>query len=94
MRVRVKLVSLLRDAVDGAGEVVVEVDGDKAQLRDVLEKLYTSYPKLKKLIEGLGERGLGVVYMVNGQGVDLDAEVKDGDLVAILPPASGGAVLE
>jgi MoaD family protein len=94
LRVRVKLVSLLRDAVDGAGEVVVEVDGDKAQLRDVLEKLYTSYPKLKKLIEGLGERGLGVVYMVNGQGVDLDAEVKDGDLVAILPPASGGAVLE
>lgn len=91
MRVRVKLVSLLRDAVDGAGEVIVEIDGDKARLRDVLEKLYASHPKLKRLVGGLEERGLGVVYMVNGQGAGLDAEVKDGDLVAILPPASGGA---
>ncbi len=94
MKVRVKLVSLLRDAVNGEGEVVVEINGEKARLRDVLEKLYSTYPRLKKLVEGLGERGLGVVYMVNGQGAELDAEVRDGDLVAILPPASGGCSFE
>ena len=88
VRVRVRLVSLLRDAV---GKPVVELDvEDGATLGRVLERLYSMYPKLREIVEGLERRGLEVVYMVNGRFTGFDEKVGEGDEVVILPPASGG----
>ncbi len=88
VRVRVKLVSLLRDAV---GKPVVELElHDNATLADVLERLFSEYPKLRSVVKALEERGLEVVYMVNGRFSGFDERVGEGDEVVILPPASGG----
>ncbi|ABM80936.1 MoaD/ThiS family protein [Hyperthermus butylicus] len=88
VRVRVRLVSLLREAVGGS-EVVIEV-GEDATLRDVLKTLFTRYPGLEKLVRELEARGLDIVYLVNGRFSGLDQQVRDGDEIVILPPASGG----
>lgn len=91
MRVRVRLVSLLRDAVDGSASVELEIPGrSEASLGEVLEELYKRYPRLGRLVEELDRRGLTVVYTVNGQGAGPGDTVRDGDTVALLPPASGG----
>ena len=90
MRVRVRLVSLLREAVGGRQELELELPGDSARLGDVVKALYERYPSLGKLVRELEDRGLNIVYMVNGQGASEDAAVRDGDTVTVLPPASGG----
>lgn len=91
MMVRVRLVSLLRDAVDGRASVELELPGrSEASLGEVLEELYKRHPRLRRLVEELNRRGLTVVYTVNGQGTEPGDMVKDGDTVALLPPASGG----
>jgi len=87
--VRVRLVSLLRDAVEGRGELEVPVKGE-ATLSDVLGELFSRHPRLASLIRELEERGLNIVYMVNGRGAGPGDRVRPGDVVTILPPASGG----
>ncbi len=89
-RVRVRLVSLLRDAVGGARSVEVEVPADGIRLGELLEELFRRYPGLREVIRGLEERGLRVLYMVNGESADMGRVVRPGDDVVILPPASGG----
>ncbi len=87
MRVRVRLVSLLRDAVGGRSLVEVELPGSEASLEDVLRALYEQYPSLARLVEKLRERGLEVLAVLeNGR----EGGVKEGDTVVLLPPASGG----
>jgi len=89
-RVRVRLVSLLRDAVGGARSVEVEVPGEGMKLGELLEKLFRMYPRLREVIRGLEERGLNVVYMVNGESAGSEHVVRPGDELVVLPPASGG----
>lgn len=89
-RVRVRLVSLLRDAVGGARSVEVEVPPEGVRLGELLEELFRRYPGLREVIRGLEERGLSVLYMVNGESADAGRLVRPGDDVVILPPASGG----
>jgi MoaD family protein len=87
-RVRVRLVSLLRDAV---GKPIVEVEvEDGATLGRVVEELFKAYPKLGEIVRALERRGLEVVYMVNGRFSGFDERVREGDEVVLLPPASGG----
>ncbi len=88
-RIRVKLVSLLREAVGGASELILEID-EGVKLSDVLKHLFEKYPGLGKLVEDLSRRGLDVLFVLNGKETSLSAEVKDGDELVILPPASGG----
>ncbi len=88
-RVRVKLVSLLRDAVDGAHEIMLEVRNGSS-LGDAIRQLFSQYPRLGKLVEELSKRGLDVLFVLNGKETSLNAEIKDGDEIVILPPASGG----
>jgi len=89
-RVKIRLVSLLREAVEGRREVELELGGDKATLGEVIDKLFKEYPRLKNLVEELEERGLAVIYTVNGRSASRDTIVSDSDEIAILPPASGG----
>jgi MoaD family protein len=89
-KVRVRLVSLLREAVGGKSEIELELGSDRATLAEAIARLFEEYPRLRSLVEELEQRGLVVIYTVNGYGASRDAIVADGDEIAILPPASGG----
>lgn len=89
-KVKIRLVSLLREAVSGKGEVEIEINNDTVTLGEAIAKLFEEYPRLQKLVKELEERGLTVIYTVNGHSASRDTSVSDGDEIAILPPASGG----
>ncbi len=84
MRVRVRFFSILKDV---AGRESMELElPDGSRLRDLLEKIYKLYPDLEKL----GGEDVGVIALVNGNYGKLDDVLRDGDEVALIPPASGG----
>jgi sulfur-carrier protein len=92
MAVRVKVPTLLRSHVGGAS--VVEADGG-GTLRDVLDILEVRYPGLReRIVTGGGELHRFVNVYVNDEDVRylgaLDARVREGDTVSILPAVAGG----
>ena len=74
-----KLFAALREQA-GARERELELS-DGARVGDVWAAL------------GLGEEPPGLVYAVNKAYADRDAQLVDGDEVALIPPVSGGAFL-
>ncbi len=75
MRVTVRLFAGLRER---AGTARIELE-DVARVADV-------WPAL-----GLGDEPGGLLYAVNRAYVEHDAELADGDEVALIPPVSGGS---
>jgi sulfur-carrier protein len=91
--VRVRVPTLLRSHV--GGQAVVEANGG-GTLRDVLETLDTRYPGLKeRIVTGGGELHRFVNVYINEEDVrylgSLEAEVREGDTVSILPAVAGGS---
>lgn len=84
MKVTVRFFATYRDAV-GKPQIEMEMD-DGASLGDLLERLYDTYPKLKKWSES-------IICSVNRKYADDDKLLEPGDEVALLPPVSGGARL-
>ena len=84
VRIRVKLFAVFADAV-GAEELVISLSKEKAKVKDVLEYIRSKYPKFREI-----EEDVPVLMLVNGVNVLQDSEVKEGDEVSLLPPASGG----
>ena len=76
--VRVKLFANFRE-IAGAKELEV----DAKTLRELMELLKSRYPQFEKLYEYS-------IVMVNGKAVDGDKELDENDVVALLPPVSGG----
>ena len=74
-----KLFAALRERA-GARERELEL-ADGAKVGDVWAAL------------GLGDEPSGLVYAVNKAYADRDAQLADGDEVALIPPVSGGAFL-
>jgi molybdopterin synthase sulfur carrier subunit len=92
MPVKVRVPTLLRTHVDG--KAVVETDGG-GTLRQVLDTLDGRYPGLKeRIVTGDGELHRFVNVYVNDEDVRylgaLDAPVREGDTVSILPAVAGG----
>lgn len=95
MRVKVKYFAVLRELL-GVGEEEYEVEGG-TRLLDLLQ-LYI--PERHKHVAGilkdqlhriLGDDGSpGYIVIVNGKRVDPNEVLRDGDVVAILPPVGGG----
>ena len=75
MRVTVRLFAGLREL---AGHSRLELE-DVTSVADV-------WPRL-----GLGDEPAGLLYAVNREYVSTDAELADGDEVALIPPVSGGS---
>jgi MoaD family protein len=74
---------------------MVEADGG-GTLRDVLEILEARYPGLReRIVTGGGELHRFVNVYVNDEDVRylgaLDAQVREGDTVSILPAVAGGS---
>jgi molybdopterin synthase sulfur carrier subunit len=97
MPVRVKLPTLLRKYVGGEPAVEASVgENGHATVRDLLDELGRRYPGLTdSIVTGEGDIHRFVNLYVNGEDVRylgaLDARVKEGDTVAILPAVAGGS---
>ncbi len=89
MRIRIKLFSIVSDLA-GFKEATIEVNCSQCVLEEVIRIARQVLPGLDKAIKLLGERGVEVVYLVNGVKTPLSQILHDGDEVAIIPPASGG----
>ena len=91
MAVRVKLPTLLRRHTEGRAVV----DSEGSTLREVLDGLEGRYPGITRAIvadDGSLHRFVNVY--VNQEDVrylgSLETEVRDGDVVSILPAVAGG----
>jgi molybdopterin synthase sulfur carrier subunit len=95
MAIEVRIPTILRTYTDGEKAV----DGDGATLRALIDDLEGNHPGLKdRLVEdknGSIELRRFVNVYVNDEDVrfigSLDAELKDGDQVVVLPAVAGGA---
>jgi MoaD family protein len=81
VKVQVRLFAALREAT-GTAQVEQELS-PQAKVRDLLDSLVRQYPALRP-------RLAFVHAAVNRQYVSMQAELRDGDEVALLPPVGGG----
>lgn len=93
MAIEVRIPTILRQYTGGAKSV----QGAGENLNDLLVNLDTSYPGLRsRLVTDEGGLHRFVNIYVNDEDVRflgaLDATVKDGDNVTILPAVAGGAL--
>jgi MoaD family protein len=91
MGVEVKVPTILREHTSGQARVT----GQGATLRDVLGDIETRNPGLlKRIVTEDGSLHRFVNVYVNDEDVRylgaLETEVKDGDVVSILPAVAGG----
>jgi len=94
MRVKVKFFAMLRELV-GVGEEEYEVESGTTVHDLLLKHVPQKHRNIsdlwaKKVSDLLHERHGIYMIIVNGYRVDLSQELKDGDVVAILPPVGGG----
>ena len=92
MSVEVKVPTILRTHTGGEGVVV----GDGATVREILEDLDARYPGFKaRVVTDDGGLYRFVNVYVNDEDVRylgaLETEVKDGDVLSILPAVAGGS---
>lgn len=80
MRVRLKLFAYLRETL-GTKEEEIEVE-EGAKVGEIWESFKDKVPMNKNF---------RVLFAVNGQYVEKDRELKEGDEVVFIPPVSGGS---
>ena len=88
-KVTVKVLGVLKD-VTGWYSRVYELEGEPT-VGKLLERLVAEYPKLKEHLE---DPEAAATILVNGRDIEflegLKTRLRDGDTVAIIPPAGGG----
>jgi len=91
MAVVVRVPTPLRRLTNGQGEVQVEA----RTIREAIEKLEELYPGFKeRLLDEKGELRRFVNVYLNDEDIrflkGVDSELKDGDIVSIVPAIAGG----
>ncbi len=91
MAVTVRVPTPLRRLTDGQGEVEV----DAKTVREAIEKLEEQYPGFKeRLLDENGELRRFVNLYLNDEDIRFlkgaDTELKDGDVLSIVPAIAGG----
>ena len=95
MQISVRFFTILREIV-GKREETFTFPSQRVTVRIVLEKLNKQYGKefRQYVYDSNGEVKGYLQLLVNGRSLPktegLDSELSDGDVVAILPPVSGG----
>ena len=84
MIVRVRFFSLIADEL-GRREAVLSLSGRRITVQDLVDHLKRLFPRLQDL-----ERMTDIIVLVNGEAVGKDYRIREGDEVALIPPASGG----
>ena len=92
MAVTVRVPTPLRRLTDGQGEVEVEAK----TVREAIEKLDQQYPGFKeRLLDENGELRKFVNLYLNDEDIRFlkgaDTELKDGDVLSIVPAIAGGS---
>lgn len=92
MAVTVRVPTPLRRITNGQGEVQVQA----STVREAIEKLEESYPGFKeRLVDEQGEVRKFVNLYVNDEDIrflkGLDTNLKDGDVLSIVPAIAGGS---
>lgn len=85
LKVGVRLYAILRDLY-GSDKDLVEIP-DGSTVRDLIEFLSKRNERLGEFIE---KRLSSIIALVNGLYAPPDQRLRDGDVVDLLPPASGG----
>ena len=91
MRIIVKTFATLREAFGGRGVLYLDLP-DGSTIKDLLKALRGcgSVDELDELVEGRS----GVKVLVNGREITylagLETRLRDGDVVAFIPPVAGG----
>ncbi len=88
MRIRIRLYALLRDLY-GLSEDVINIESERVTVKSVLDYLSLKNDKIKMFLESRGE---SIITLVNGLYASHETELKDGDTIDLLPPASGGSL--
>ena len=93
MAITVRVPTPLRRLTNGQGEVEVEA----GTIREAIEKLEEQYPGFKeRLIDEQGELRRFVNLYLNDEDVRFlkgaDTELKDGDVLSIVPAIAGGVL--
>jgi len=91
MAVTVRVPTPLRRLTDGQGEVEVEA----RTVKEAIEKLEEQYPGFKeRLLDENGELRRFVNLYLNDEDIrflkGVDTELKDGDVLSIVPAIAGG----
>ncbi|AEO14022.1 ubiquitin-like small modifier protein 1 [Thermococcus sp. AM4] len=88
MKVTVRYFARYRSLV-GKGEEEVELP-EGATVRDLIEKIKELHPVLRNEVFAEDDDLADVNVSRNGRYVRFDETLRDGDIVAIFPPVSGG----
>ncbi len=93
MAIIVRVPTPLRRLTNGQGEVEVEAK----TVREAIEKLEEQYPGFKeRLLDEKGELRRFVNLYLNDEDIRFlkgaDTELKDGDVLSIVPAIAGGSV--
>jgi molybdopterin synthase sulfur carrier subunit len=80
MNVKIKLFATCREVV-GKNELDLQVE-NPCTVHNIIEDLKQKYPKLEQMNSFL--------IAVNMEYAQSNAPVRDGDVIAIIPPVSGG----
>ncbi len=91
MAITVRVPTPLRRITNGQGEVQVQA----STIREAIERLEEAYPGFKeRLIDEQGEVRRFVNLYLNDEDIrflkGLDTELKDGDVLSIVPAIAGG----
>ena len=91
MAITVRVPTPLRRLTDGQGEVEV----DAGTVREAIDRLEEQYPGFKeRLLDEKGELRKFVNLYINDEDVRFlkgaDTELKDGDVLSIVPAIAGG----
>ncbi|USS41201.1 MoaD family protein [Thermococcus aggregans] len=89
MRVKVRYFARFRELA-GTGEEEIELP-EGSKIRDLIKKIRELHPEFKNEVFGEDYDDNADVNMSrNGRYASFDEELKDGDVVALFPPTSGG----
>lgn len=87
MRVKVRYFARFRD-IAGISEEEFDVP-DNARIKDLIELIKEKHPRFNDEIFEQNEEA-DVNVSRNGSYVNFDEELREGDIVALFPPVSGG----
>ena len=81
MKLKILFFGITRDLTD-TSEAVIEVKEDRINLDNFKKNLQKKYPNLTDLDM--------YAFAVNEEYANQETELKDNDVVAVIPPVSGG----